>query len=512
MLKPILSNGGNSASIEKQEVVIPVKRPDAAPESKIKKELLLASSKASLESSPLKPKKKIEPVTKPPAPPSLIKPRQPEQTVPSHVVVPMKPKGFSTTQPHIPSGTISSPPPVLKKAVLSPHNANQKPNEEIKAGLAVKKPSESSKLVPAHTEGKSLINECKMTDEEKTIYGDRFPQGYQKISLIGKGGCALVWLGKKIGSDTKIAIKQFAKSGAYKSKSDIESCKAEIEIGKTLFESKGVAKDDYEEYPGVKSVAALLDIIEDAKDVWIVYELGGTSLTKLLFDVKGEFFKGERLYRVIHQPFYKELKNNPIILKQLLRKLLEVLDLLQHHRIIHCDLKPDNLLVAYDGHNLSLKIIDFGSAFMYGQSGALRMATPEYMPPECLELMQSTKESLDGLSARTQPWSVDMWSVGAILLEILTGFPQWLSLKGRVEVAKHSITGNGVFGVQGKSAAKIIQKQKETVGKIREVLKKYESFNKDGRIVELLGRMLDMNPKTRISPKDALNHPSLAYD
>jgi len=32
------------------------------------------------------------------------------------------------------------------------------------------------------------------------------------------------------------------------------------------------------------------------KDAWLVFELGGTTLTNLLSTIKGEFFKGERIY------------------------------------------------------------------------------------------------------------------------------------------------------------------------------------------------------------------------
>lgn len=32
------------------------------------------------------------------------------------------------------------------------------------------------------------------------------------------------------------------------------------------------------------------------KDAWVVFELGGTTLTKSLSEIKGEFFKGERIY------------------------------------------------------------------------------------------------------------------------------------------------------------------------------------------------------------------------
>jgi len=35
-------------------------------------------------------------------------------------------------------------------------------------------------------------------EEEKLVFGDRCPKGYKKISLLGKGGIAIVWLCKDI--------------------------------------------------------------------------------------------------------------------------------------------------------------------------------------------------------------------------------------------------------------------------------------------------------------------------
>lgn len=102
-----------------------------------------------------------------------------------------------------------------------------------------------------------------------------------------------------------------------------------------------------------------------------------------------------------------------------------------------------------------------------------------------------------------------MFSVGAILLEILTGFPLWLSLKGRVETAKSSLISYGAFAVQGKVPSKIVQKQRDVIGRVREVLDRYQCFTKNGDAINLLERMLDLNPMTRISPHEALNHPFL---
>ena len=48
------------------------------------------------------------------------------------------------------------------------------------------------------------------------------------------------------------------------------------------------------------NISKLLGKYSDNKDQWLFYELGGQCLGKQLFDVKGEFFKGERVYG-IHQ-------------------------------------------------------------------------------------------------------------------------------------------------------------------------------------------------------------------
>lgn len=53
-------------------------------------------------------------------------------------------------------------------------------------------------------------------------------------------------------------------------------------------------------YPGIKYIARFLDEIDENKDFWLVYEVGSSSLGKHLFEVKGEFYKGERIYLVAH--------------------------------------------------------------------------------------------------------------------------------------------------------------------------------------------------------------------
>ena len=46
------------------------------------------------------------------------------------------------------------------------------------------------------------------------------------------------------------------------------------------------------------NITNFIDQIEEIRDMWLVYEVGPACLRKVLNDVKGEFHKGERIYRV----------------------------------------------------------------------------------------------------------------------------------------------------------------------------------------------------------------------
>jgi serine/threonine protein kinase len=117
----------------------------------------------------------------------------------------------------------------------------------------------------------------------------------------------------------------------------------------------------------------LLDSIEDKKDLWLIYEVcPGKTMNEHLFEVKGEFYKGERVYMVHHGNFYHALRNNLDLLRDFMFRMCETLSLFAKLSIVHADLKPDNILIDYDEENkqiTSLKIIDLGSSFLLNPEG-----------------------------------------------------------------------------------------------------------------------------------------------
>jgi serine/threonine protein kinase len=120
--------------------------------------------------------------------------------------------------------------------------------------------------------------------------------------------------------------------------------------------------------PEQESICILLESVEDKRDVWLIYELCvGKTMNEHLFDVRGEFYKGERIYMVHHSNFYHSIRNNLELLKDFIFRMSCALALFSRLGIVHADLKPDNIIIDYDEQTesiKSLKIIDLGSSFL----------------------------------------------------------------------------------------------------------------------------------------------------
>jgi dual specificity tyrosine-phosphorylation-regulated kinase 2/3/4 len=88
------------------------------------------------------------------------------------------------------------------------------------------------------------------------------------------------------------------------------------------------------------------------------------------------------------------------------------------------------------------------------------------MPPEILNYilfqnnMEYDKAMLEKMSEYKNPWTIDMWSLGCIVLEIVSGVPLWMSAKTRTP-ENEMVTG--LFAVKNRVFNRIVQKQIEVV-------------------------------------------------
>lgn len=120
------------------------------------------------------------------------------------------------------------------------------------------------------------------------------------------------------------------------------------------------------------------------------------------------------------------------VVKEMAAQLLDALEILARNRLIHCDIKPENVLLARCAEvdrpkldsvfllmrlsntrevGINVKLIDFGGA-RHQQSGeaTTSIQTIFYRAPEIM------------LEHSTTP-AIDMWSLGCLLAELFLGIP-----------------------------------------------------------------------------------------
>ncbi|XP_020148494.2 putative cyclin-dependent kinase F-2 [Aegilops tauschii subsp. strangulata] len=154
---------------------------------------------------------------------------------------------------------------------------------------------------------------------------------------------------------------------------------------------------------GHPSVVALRGVarVPGTSDYAIVMEYVGPSLDQVVYD---------RMAR-LGRPFTEDE------VRGVMRQLLAGADAMHERRIIHRDIKPSNVLVVYDGGggdgDLIVKICDYGLAMSMVEQNAdgafLAAGTRSYMAPEML------------LAKPRYDTRVDMWSLGCVMAEMLTG-------------------------------------------------------------------------------------------
>lgn len=203
--------------------------------------------------------------------------------------------------------------------------------------------------------------------------------------------------------------------------------------------------------PKHPNIVTLKDTYEDDNAVHIVMELceGGE-----LFD------------RIVARGHYTERAAAGVT-----KTIVEVVQMCHKHGVMHRDLKPENFLFANMKETSALKAIDFGLSVFFkpGERFSEIVGSPYYMAPEVLK--------------RNYGQEVDVWSAGVILYILLCGVPPFWAETEQ--------------GVAQAIIRSVLDFKRDPWPKVSENAK------------DLVKKMLDPDPKKRLTAQEVLDHPWL---
>ena len=200
--------------------------------------------------------------------------------------------------------------------------------------------------------------------------------GYQLEEVIGAGGMGTVYRARKLATGERVAVKV------------MRSTLSTGEERRRFYREQRILKEMSHE-----NIVRLLDTVEEGGVPAIVMEyVEGKNLRQWLEDAPRDL--GECLRIVAYT----------------LRAIAYAHDC----GVTHRDIKPENILIAANG---DIKLVDFGlarpavpSEYLLTRSDQ-QLGTPNYVAPE------------QWADPRSAGASADLWSVGFVMYEILTGEP-----------------------------------------------------------------------------------------
>ena len=260
-----------------------------------------------------------------------------------------------------------------KKAPSKP--ASQTKKDKTKKARSRAKNAEKKKKHGSILDTKQMKRVLEMKIMKYSTLGkviDTSLEFYDLKRMLGEGSYAKVHLGVSALCGKKVAIKLYEKA-KIKTRSSSERIFTEIGILRRM---------------NHRNIVNFIEIFQNPKYIFIVLEYanGGDLLNYL--KTKGKFKESE--YRKI------------------LQQIIDALEYIHEHRILHRDIKLDNVLLTKSG---LVKICDFGiSRKMYRNDPVYEhIGTPAYIAPEIVK-----EKGYSGFGA-------DIWSLGVMTYMALTG-------------------------------------------------------------------------------------------
>lgn len=311
----------------------------------------------------------------------------------------------------------------------------------------------------------------KVFDDEKgnlILYKrDHIAFRYEIIRLLGQGSFGQVCECLDHKDNSKVAVKIIKNSKNLANQAHVE-----IKILKILAEN---------DPKNQQSILHIKDSFVFRNHICIVTELLGKNLYELQMS--------------------KNFCSFPMsLIKKFAIQILNALKFLESLKIIHCDIKPENLLLM--PHERSkIKIADFGSSCLLSEKIFTYIQSRFYRAPEVLL----------GINYGC---GIDMWSLGCVLVELANGKPLFpadcerellqliMQVKGFVppDMLSQSIRKNKFFN-QGEILP-------DKHGNIRKPLslKFSEMVPGDYLFLDFVEKCLEWEPWKRMTPEEALEH------
>ena len=230
-----------------------------------------------------------------------------------------------------------------------------------------------------------------------------------------------------------------------------------------------------------------------------------TAETNVLVEKKKTFeFRGHYciVFELLHCTLYHFIQENIngidlTLAKRITIQLLQGLKQLHSLRYLHCDMKPDNIMLQYENKS-KVKIIDLGSAcYTFYKVVPKYIQTRFYRAPEVIL----------GINYDS---SIDYWSLGCVLVEMLTGHT--LFWAGDEE---HLIAL--IVGLIGEPPLDFVMKGRKTnlffYG--NKLKKNYDGCSRrledilagvNAACLDFVSKCLVWDPKDRLSYESGLNH------
>ncbi|GFT01849.1 cyclin-dependent kinase 9 [Trichonephila clavipes] len=187
-------------------------------------------------------------------------------------------------------------------------------------------------------------------------------------------------------------------------------------------------------------------------------------------------------------------------IKMVMKQLLNALFFIHYCNVVHRDIKAANILITKAG---VLKLADFGLARPFGVSRngqpnryTNRVVTLWYRPPELL------------LGERDYGSPVDMWGAGCVMAEMWTRSPimQGVTEQHQLSLIIRLCGCINTDSFPGCDKLELYNKMELPKGQNRKVKERLKPYVKCPLALDLIDKILQLNPSKRIDSDSALDH------